>query len=287
MHTNEARDDTHRALINTIRTGPGLESLLSRGDQRRLVREVSEWYLDSHGRATHNGSCVVVTAGPPGAGKSSLLTSAIPDVADRLVIDPDIAKAYLAQWCVNHDLYGELLSTGLPDGGTIKQLELSPLLQTMSTESCNTVRRLALAAHTDVVVETTMASPAFGERLLLSLAKADYDKLVIVSVEVDRDTAQSRAVDRWWQGRQENLDQGGRLVLPETIEAAYPPDGRSSLCRQNARALVNTIRAGGTVIDTVTIAEYDDRALTRLDADRPRTVGQPSPPTPGDGTQHQ
>ncbi|MCW5951013.1 MAG: hypothetical protein KIT69_01975 [Propionibacteriaceae bacterium] len=76
-------------------------------------------------------------------------------------------------------------------------------------------------------------------------------------------------------------------MLPETIEAAYPPDGRSSLCRQNARALVNTIRAGGTVIDTVTIAEYDDRALTRLDADRPRTVGQPSPPTPGDGTQHQ
>lgn len=130
MHTNESRDRTHQALIAAIRARSGLESLLSRGDQRRLVREVSQRYLDMHGTATRNGSCVVVTAGPPGAGKSSLLTSAIPDLDTRMVIDPDIAKGYLAQWCVDRDLYGDLLSKGLPDGGTVKPLELSPLLQT-------------------------------------------------------------------------------------------------------------------------------------------------------------
>lgn len=92
-----------------------------------------------------------------------------------------------------------------------------------------------------------MASPAFGERLLLSLAKADYDELFIVSAEVDRVTAQSRAVTRWWQGRQDDPALGGRLVLPETVAAAYPAEeGRESLCRWNARALVGIIRAGGT-----------------------------------------
>lgn len=275
MHTNELRDRTHQALIAAIRAGAGLETLLPRSDQRRLVREVSQWYLDMHGTATRNGSCVVVTAGPPGAGKSSLLSSAVPDLASRMVIDPDIAKDCLAQWCVDHDVYGDLLSTGLPDGGTVKPLELSPLLQTLSTESCNSVRRVALAARTDVVIESTMASPAFGERLLLSLAKADYDKLFIVSVEVDRVTAQSRAVSRWWQGRQGDPALGGRLVLPETVAAAYPAEegDRESFCRRNARALVGIIRAGGTVIDKVSLAEYEDGALTRLDADQPRPVG--------------
>lgn len=274
MHTNELRDRTHQALIAAIRAGAGLETLLPRSDQRRLVREVSQWYLDMHGTATRNGSCVVVTAGPPGAGKSSLLSSAVPDLASRMVIDPDIAKGYLAQWCVDHDVYGDLLSTGLPDGGTVKPLELSPLLQTLSTESCNSVRRIALAARTDVVIESTMASPAFGERLLLSLAKADYDELFIVSVEVGRVIAQSRAVTRWWQGRQDDPALGGRLVLPETVAAAYPAEeGRESLCRQNARALVGIIRAGGTVIDKVSLAEYEDDELTRLDADQPRPVG--------------
>lgn len=113
-----------------------------------------------------------------------------------------------------------------------------------------------------------MVSPAFGERLLLSLAKADYNKLHIVSVEVDRVTAQARAVTRWWQGRQDDPALGGRLVLPEAVAAAYPEDGgRESLCRQNARALVGIIRTGGTVIDKVSLAEYEDGALTRLDAD--------------------
>lgn len=278
----DLRDETHRAVLAAVRGRRGLEALLSRGDQRRLVPEVCAWYLELHGdSAGRNGTCVVVTAGPPGAGKSSVLPVAASDLSTRLVIDADVAKSYLADWCVEHDVYADLLATELPDGGTIKPLELSPLLQTMSTESCNLVRRAALAARMDVLAESTMSSSGFGDRLLLSLAKADYDELLIVSVEVDRGTAQSRAIERWWSGRFADPRRGGRLVLPETIEAAYAPDGQFSRCRDNARSLVAAVRRGRTAIDRVTIAEYDAGVLTRMDADPPRVIEQRQPGSSG------
>lgn len=269
----ELRDQTHQAALAAVRSGTPLSDMLSRGDQRRLAREVRDWYLDSHaGEATRGGTCVVATAGPPGAGKSSILPAAIPDLATRLVIDADIAKQYLARWSAEHELYPDLLGTPLPDGDAVRPLELSPLLHTMSTESTNLIRRDALAGHLDVVIEGTMASPAFGERLLLSLAKADYGELLIVSAETDRSTAHERAVERWWAGRQDDPGLGGRLVLPETIDAAYAASAQTSLCRANARALVATIRTRQTPIDSVTIAEYDDGRLARIDADPPRAI---------------
>lgn len=104
------------------------------------------------------------------------------------------------------------------------------------------------------------------------MAKADYSELVIVSAETNRATAQRRAVERWWAGRQDGPALGGRLVLPETIDAAYAASDEASRCRANARALVATIRAGGTTIDSVTIAEYDVGQLARIDADPPQAV---------------
>ncbi|GII98985.1 hypothetical protein Slu03_13630 [Sediminihabitans luteus] len=154
----------------------------------------------------------------------------------------------------------------------MRPLDLSPLLQTVSTEVANTVRHDALAQRMDIVLEATMASPAYGERLLLSLAKADYQALAIVSVETDQESAHARAVERWWTGRRADPELGGRLVLPETIDAAYPDAGSASICRTSARSLAETIRAGGTAIERVTIAEYDDGALARLDADPPRSL---------------
>ncbi len=273
---SDLRGRTHAAVCAVVRAGTSLDRVLTRGDQRRLVREASDWYLGTHAsRAARNGTCVVVTAGPPGAGKSTILPSAVPDLTSRLVIDPDLAKVYLAGWCAEHGLYAEQLSVTLPDGRSLMPLELSPLLHSMSTEVCNVVRRTAFAQGLDVVVESTMVSPAYGERLLLSLAKADYQELMIVSVETDRETAHARAVERWWAGRAERGRLGGRLVLPETIDTSYPNTTVSSACRDNARALVGTIRAGSATLASVTIAEYDDGRLARIDADPPRIVDTP------------
>lgn len=231
------RDETHHAALGVVGGGEPLDSLLSRGDLRRLVREVRDWYLDAHAnRITRQGTCVVVTAGPPGAGKSRILATAVDDLSSRLVIDPDIAKEYLAGWCIEQGRYSDLLGTPLPDRGTFRPLELSPLLQTVSTEACNAVRRTAMSDRFDVVIEGTMVSTAYGDRLLRSMAKADYDRLHIVSVETDRETARERAVERWWQGRRDDPALGGRLILPATNDRAYPTGTARSVCRANSRA---------------------------------------------------
>jgi len=269
----EPRDATHDAVLAVVRGAPSLDSLLTRSELRHVVREARDWYFATYADGVgHQGTCVVVTAGPPGAGKSSILSTAIADLSTRLVIDADLAKDYLGNWCAKTGRYADLLGTPLPDGGALRPRELSPLLQTVSTEVCNAVRRAALAGRLDVVVEGTMASPAYGDRLLLSLAKSDYDRLHIVSVETDRDTAHERAVERWWQGRKGDPEMGGRLVLPESIDHAYAAGREQSVCRTNARALATAIRAGGTAVEHVTIAEYDDGTLALLDADPPRSV---------------
>jgi hypothetical protein len=185
------------------------------------------------------------------------MSSAIPDLASRLVVDPDIAKAFLARWCVEHGIYSDILGSMLPDGQRMMPLELSPLLHTVSTEVANAVRREAFSAHMNVVAAATIASPGYGQRLLLSLAKAAYTALVIVSVETDKTTAQTRAIQRWWTGRTDGSYLGGRLVDPDVIDAAYPADGSPSLCRTNAKALADHIKAGETWIDTVHFVEYN------------------------------
>jgi hypothetical protein len=189
-----------------------------------------------------------------------------------LVIDPDVAKEYLAHWCIIEGFYAELLTTELPDGRPFMPLELSPVLQTMSTEACNAVRRAALAVGMDVVIEATMASPAYGERLLQSLAKADYEQLLIVSVETDRATAHERAISRWWTGRQTEHQLGGRLVLPSVIDALYPTNTQVSVCRENARSLLATIREGGSSLESASLVEYDGDTLATVDADPPRPL---------------
>ena len=57
-------------------------------------------------------------------------------------------------------------------------LKLLPVLQTMSTRACNTVRRVALATGISVVIEATMASPGYAQWFLQALAKADYEQWI-------------------------------------------------------------------------------------------------------------
>jgi hypothetical protein len=177
----------------------------------------------------------------------------------------------LALWCADHGKYSALLGQALPDRRTLQPLGLAPLLQTLSTEIANAVRRRSLAMGEDVVIEATMASTLYGDRLLRSLAKADYSDLVIVSVETDLATAQDRAMERWWRGREvESL--GGRLVHPEVIERAYPASTETSACRANAIRLLKTVREGSTTLDRASMIAYDDGVVVAVDADPPRAV---------------
>ena len=59
---------------------------------------------------------------------ADVLRSAVPDLSARLVIDPDIAKVFLARWCVDHGPYAGELGTVLPDGATLAPREPAPAL---------------------------------------------------------------------------------------------------------------------------------------------------------------
>jgi hypothetical protein len=273
MRMSELRDEVHAAALTALSGERPLDVILTRAEQRRLVRFARDWYLETHAESvTRGGTCVVVTAGPPGAGKSSTLSTAVEDVRSRLVIDADVAKEFLARWCMNAGTYNAVLSQVLPDGRNVMPLDLSPLLQTVSTEVCNAVRRSALESGLDIVVESTMSTPAFGERLLLSLSKAACRQLIIVSVETDRATAHERARARWWAGRLDDHELGGRLVSPEAIDAGFGSGDAVSSSRSCARDLVRIIRSGDSTLDAVTLMEYDDGALIAVDADPPTSI---------------
>jgi hypothetical protein len=200
---SELRDKTYFAAIGALDKQTPLQDVISRGDQRRLIAGAADWYLAEHkGTLGRGGTCVVVTAGPAGSGKTTVVKAAVADWERRRVIDPDIAKRYLARWCVERGLYGDVLGTVLPDGRTMQPMELAPLLQTMSIEVANSVRRVTLASGEDVIMEATLGSESYGERLLRSLAKAaDYTDLLIVSAEISRAAAHERARSRWWGDR--------------------------------------------------------------------------------------
>jgi hypothetical protein len=189
-----------------------------------------------------------------------VLPGAVPDLADRRVIDPDLAKEYLAAWCVDQGLYGTLLESALPGGQPLLPLDLSPLVHTMSTAIANAVRRESLSRGEDVVIAATMSSGQFADRLMLSLAKAAYSELLIVSVETDRATAHERAKQRWWEARVGG-GLGGRLVRPDVIDLAYRSSDTISACRANATALVSKVRAGKTNLSRASMVIYDDAAL--------------------------
>lgn len=152
----------------------------------------------------------------------------------------------------------------------MQPLGLAPLLQTVSTDVTNSVRRAAFANGEDVIIEATMTSPMYAERLLLSLAKTMYTDLLIVLSDTSRTEAHRRVVDRWWHDR-ETDPLGGRLIKPETIDAAYNNDNAST-CVENATALLNTVRSGTTILEHASLITYVNGELLSSDSYPPRAM---------------
>jgi hypothetical protein len=142
----------------------------------------------------------------------------------------------------------------------------------MSTDVFAAVRHEAFASSEDVVLEATLSSPFFGERLIKSLSKAThYTELFIVSAETGRVTAHQNARSRWWEGRNTDL-LGGRMVTPAAIDSAYGDSDTVSLCRDNAKALLELVRSGRTGLQHASMLAYNDGELAFADNDPPRVL---------------
>ncbi|WP_235174546.1 zeta toxin family protein [Tomitella biformata] len=179
--------------------------------RRRTLDRIIESYLAEQDNVVIGGQfCAIATAGVPCAGKST-----------------SIERHGLAGqgWRVlDASVYRDIMSMGLPDGGTVMPRELATLVHMESTKIVDALQELCMGRGENLVIEGTFSWLGLGERL------------TIMDVEVARERAQEQALQRWWTGRTDGDEFGGRFTPTSVIASLYPTGSVESICASNARA---------------------------------------------------
>jgi len=211
--------------------------------RRTFHRNLVEEYTADNAELGHDGSAALITAGPPGAGKSTEVEKL--GLTGYRVIDPDKIKETLLERACEDGIYDDLLKQRLADGRQILPNELATLVHEESADLANEVLRRSLEDGVNVAIEGTFSWPTLKERYLTWLIAGDYRLLTVVNVEVDCATAKNRANDRWWSGREDAFAGtgswlGGRFTPPAAIDGMFSVDRQGvSACNANAVALFN------------------------------------------------
>jgi hypothetical protein len=194
-----------------------------------------------------DGRSAIITAGPPGVGKSTALHALVVDLDTYRVLDADIVKEYLIERAVADGIYDDLLERDLADGYRIAPGELAALVHDESVQLIERIREICVMRRESIVVEATLQWDGHGPAIFSELAFADYSDVRILGVEADRGLVHTQALDRWWARRTEwaagKHPLGGRFVPPAVINQCYPPTGRSH-CAQHAIDLIGRATAG-------------------------------------------
>lgn len=273
LHDDDLRAQCAAELIRLSNPGGPLATDGSRAtfrlypDQRLSVRaEIIEAVREDCGDIRSDGWAVIVLAGPPGAGKSTERNRE--SRAGWLVIDADEIKKHLLTRAIRDGIYADLLDQRLPDGHPLLPAELASLVHTESSLIADEMRVHALRDGENVLIDTTLTwrpatGPGHGARLLDEVAKAGYERVEFLDVEVDKATALQRASDRWWEQRGNTLRTGtglgGRFVPPSFIESIYLPDGRSA-SRINAEEAFDSNMAREVDYLRLTLVENGNRS---------------------------
>ncbi|WP_024794182.1 zeta toxin family protein [Tomitella biformata] len=205
--------------------------------RRRTLDRIIESYLAEQDNVVIGGQfCAIATAGVPGAGKStSIERNGLAGQGWR-VLDADRVKDYLIREALEAGVYRDIVSMGLPDGGTVMARELATLVHTESTKIVDALQELCMGRGENLVIEGTFSWPGLGERLLRHLGAAGYERFTIMDVEVPSERAQEQALGRWWTGRTGGDELGGRFTPASVIAGLYPAGSAESICATNARA---------------------------------------------------
>lgn len=211
-------------------------------------RELIDFFLNDGADVGKDGLAAIVTAGPPGAGKSTAISGLSEDLSAYRRLDADQIKECLIEKAVEEGIFDKFLGMGLPDGGSILPNELSSLVHKESADLHNILIQESLYAQVNVIIEGTFSWDGLVDRYIGWLATGDYHELKLIDVEVDFETATKQARQRWWDGRIAALSGsgsplGGRFMAPSAIAEVYPKGVTShSRCNTNAVNMFNDQR---------------------------------------------
>lgn len=198
-------------------------------ERLRVWAALIEEFLADQPIVSTNGNLAVVTAGPPGAGKSTAIGHLGDDAVTWRRIDPDRIKELLIRRAINDRTYEHVMKAHtLADGRRILPMELSGLVHEESVRLADTIRRRCLTDGEDVVVDGTLAWEPFIDVLLRDFVGSGYQRMHVLSVDVPLQTAVERALDRWWLARSDLSNYfGGRFVSRAVIAASYAEDNQA------------------------------------------------------------
>ncbi|MET9016896.1 zeta toxin family protein [Streptomyces olivaceoviridis] len=237
------------------------------------------------------GQAVLLTSGPPGAGKGTSLRllrtrqgdgtelgEALArahgvDPSEYVVLDPDQFKEAI----IRHG-GAPALPPGayvLPGGRRLAPAELAPLVHRESAFLQDAFESWARTQGFNLLYDGVMKNLEKTRVLLGDLAQEGYDRRVVLSVEVPMQTSLEQNALRWQQGRSEfdagRDAYGGRMAPEPLIRALYPRQAAASfsVARFNAEQL------------------YAEGALTGLvELDRGQWPERPSPSPHTPAMQH-
>lgn len=217
----------------------------------RFHRTTIGWYLGLQ-NPRRDGRTAVVSAGPPGAGKTTMLRARIPDIDEYRVIDADIIKDHIIEQALSDGIYDHLLA-GAPfaDGHQLAPRELSALAHLESVSLADQIRRDCVSRKENVIIEGTLTWHGQGPTIFRELSDHNYTDVAVYGIDVDQATAHRQALGRWWQQRTQWIagqdPLGGRFTPADAIDICYPTSGGESICIVNAKAFINTAIQTGEI----------------------------------------
>lgn len=246
MQLADDREEVHAALTELYGESGGLRNAppeLGIYFDDAAIARVAKKYMSQSTDIVAGGQGVVVSAGPPGAGKSEALHSL--SLSGYRIIDPDVAKDLLLDEARRHGLLNYRNGVVLPDGKPVGLRELASHVHVFSSKVTDVVRKLSLAAGENVVVDGTLSWSPLADLYVDEFYRAGYEGLEVVAVEIPLAMALERARQRWWSGRKQDEYYGGRFVPEFAIRGCYDVNSPyASICSVNALDLAEKAAEG-------------------------------------------